>query len=233
MIIQENSSTNKPLSFQQQLILAIICLIIGTAIFGLALFSINSQNALFGLNAPVLDWFIAHRSIECTNILQIITKIASPLFLASSVCLISLIWMIAKHEVQRPLLLVGSMGFMVAVSLLLKNLIHNLRPDQINMIPAFETGYSFPSGHTLAVAVFLFVLGYLIYSRNFSWTRLILWKVTSIILICLTAVSRLYLGYHWLTDVVASLGISLIVLALVIFVDRFIEKRTKKLQNMF
>ena len=106
----------------------------------------------------------------------------------------------------------------------------NGRPAQINMIAPFEMDYSFPSGHTISVIVCLLVLGYLIYSRHYSSGRFFGWAIITIIGTAIVAISRLYLGYHWLTDVVASIGLGFIILALVIFIDRIFVSRFKKLE---
>ena len=113
-----------------------------------------------------------------------------------------------------------------ATSVILKSVIKDPRPPQLDMVPLFETDFSFPSGHTIGMAVFLFVLGYLIYSRHFSTMRFWVWIIIAVVGTGLIALSRLYLGYHWLTDVVASLGLALIILVIVIFVDLVVVKRS-------
>jgi undecaprenyl-diphosphatase len=98
------------------------------------------------------------------------------------------------------------------------------------MIKPFETDYSFPSGHTIGITVFLMVIGYLICSRRPGTIRAIIWIAVTMLGILAVSASRLYLGYHWLTDVIASVGLGLIVLAITIPIDRQFVDRSKKLK---
>ena len=106
----------------------------------------------------------------------------------------------------------------------------NDRPSQINMIQPFETDFSFPSGHTIGTVVFLLVIGYLLYSRHFSGGKLIGWIILAFFGTAVIAISRLYLGYHWLTDVVASVGLGLIILAVIIIIDKIVTNCFRKLE---
>jgi undecaprenyl-diphosphatase len=88
---------------------------------------------------------------------------------------------------------------------LLKTTIARPRPD-VSLIWVFkqENGYSFPSGHVMFYTVFF---GFLVFlAVNYlSRSRL---RMTTVILcglmIVLVGLSRIYLGAHWLTDVVAA-----------------------------
>ena len=208
-------------------VIAIISLIIGVVVFIIAYIGMDQQTGLGALNQPILSWMISHRNSNLTDIAKIVTTIANPLIFASIVCLIVIIWAIVKREIWRPIMLAGAMAIAAATSVILKFAIKDPRPPQIDMVPLFETDFSFPSGHTIGMAVFLFVLGYLIYSRHFSVMRFWVWIIIAIVGTSLIALSRLYLGYHWLTDVVASLGLALIILAVVIFIDIVFIKNSR------
>jgi undecaprenyl-diphosphatase len=182
---------------------------------------------LGALNQPILSWMISIRNPTATNIFQIITNLASPTILGCLVILGIAIWMYLGRELWRPLLLALALGSAALASFALKSLIMEARPPQIFMIPTFEVDFSFPSGHTLGVMVLFLVLGYLIYSRRFSIKRFVSWAVVAIFASGLIGVTRLYLGYHWLTDVIASVGLGLIILAAVIAVDSLASKYFK------
>lgn len=85
---------------------------------------------------------------------------------------------------------------------LLKNLFERARPDAFQMVAA--SGYSFPSGHAMVSIYFYGMLVFLIVRTMKSW----LWRcfLTAITLLFIAAmgISRIYLGVHYPSDVVAG-----------------------------
>jgi len=214
-------------STKQCIIIAIISLVLGTVIFVLAYIGMHQNSGIGVFNQPVLSFIIENRDPNITNIMKIITVLANPLSFATAIFVIAFIWAACKREIWRPILLASAMGIATVLSTLLKILIMNNRPAQTNMVLPFELDYSFPSGHTIGITVFLLVLGYLMCSRHSSGSRSFGWVIITIIGVSAVAISRLYLGYHWLTDVVASIGLGLIILAIIIFIDRLAARRFK------
>jgi undecaprenyl-diphosphatase len=225
--IIEASKKNTVWSTRRCIILATISLILGIVIFALAYIGMQQGTGIGALNQPILSFMIEHRDPNVTNIMKIITSVVNPLSFAIVIFVIASIWAFFKSGIWRPILLAIAMSIATILSTILKVYIMNVRPPQINMIIPFELDYSFPSAHTIVIAVFLLVLGYLICSRHSSGERVSSWIIVTIIGIGVIATSRLYLGYHWLTDVIASVGLSLIILALIIFIDIIAVRRTE------
>jgi undecaprenyl-diphosphatase len=96
------------------------------------------------------------------------------------------------------------------VILLIKNITNIPRPPLLNAL-VIEYDPSFPSGHTL-IAITLFFSILIILNRNvFNIPKILrnLLKVFVSFLIIMIPISRLYLGVHWMSDIVGGLLIGL------------------------
>lgn len=103
------------------------------------------------------------------------------------------------------------------LNLVLKNIVERPRPIGYRLID--ETGYSFPSGHSMISTAFYGLIIYLIW-KNVRNTKL---KYISCILlallILLIGISRIYLGVHYASDVIGGFTIS--IAYLIIFTSTF------------
>ncbi len=92
-------------------------------------------------------------------------------------------------------------------------------------VPGVESSFSFPSGHTIGAATLVLVSGYLVWTRHHSRTVALVWTTTTAVVIALVAFSRLYLGYHFVTDVLAAVCLALAVLGAVVMVYHWIDRK--------
>ena len=122
-------------------------------------------------------------------------------------------------------------GFLVGCNLIiitilnqvLKLIIQRPRPDEYRIIDA--SGYSFPSGHSMISMAFYGFIIYLIckYVNNKILKYFLIGLLGSLII--LIGVSRVYLGVHYVSDVIAGFIISIAYLILFTeIVDRFMTK---------
>ena len=122
-----------------------------------------------------------------------------------------------KYYIPAFLLVFFTQGAYVLTDFI-KNIVCRQRPCG-NAYP----GYSFPSGHSLIAMCFFGILIYLVYRHVSGF-----WKYFYItilgLLIILTGLSRLYLGVHFPTDVLAGLLIGFILVNLYIILDKFFAK---------
>ncbi|WGW12066.1 phosphatase PAP2 family protein [Saxibacter everestensis] len=121
----------------------------------------------------------------------------------------------------------------ISITILGKTAFARSRPDFEFAVPPLEHGYSFPSGHSLnavaltAVAVYLLV----------RWQRTRLARTLTIVVGTVFALgmclSRLFLGHHWATDVLAGICIALAWAAVVIATHAIVdlERRRRRAQD--
>jgi undecaprenyl-diphosphatase len=163
---------------------------------------VNAKIAL--LQAPLL-----------TKIMLVITSIGS---IAGLVILsvITFALLAYKKRWLNALLLAISMLSGLGVELLIKLIVHRLRPDNA-LVQA--SGYSFLSGHATMTILFFLLLIYFFRDdiKNKLWKNAFI--TTSIVLALLIGFSRIYLNVHWLSDVIGGfiLGLLWFMLSIVVF----------------
>ncbi|CAH0243065.1 hypothetical protein SRABI26_02950 [Arthrobacter sp. Bi26] len=213
-----------PLTSQRRLFfVAAGMLIAGETIFWTVLAAVQSNSGVAALDAPVHDRLVASRNPLATAFLAAVTTVTSPLWMTVIGCAVALAWAVWKREVWRPALLIGAMAATFAVSTLIKHDVGRGRPAASDFLLGPDDALSFPSGHTFGAGVFLCVVSYLLVAARGTRTSK---QSTSVLAFAaaaagtlVVAFSRLYLGYHWLTDVLAAMGLALAVTGIVILAD--------------
>lgn len=180
---------------------------------------VREGNRLASWDLPVWEWFIDHRTPALTTVMTAVTTLTGEVVLPLIIVVVAAGWFLRTRAWWHPALLVGSMLVAVAISTGMKHLVGRVRPPQLTMIGTPEATMSFPSGHTIAATTMFLVGGYLLWSRRRTIARFAGWLLLAGGASLLVAASRLYLGFHWLTDVLASLFLAVAVLGLVLVVD--------------
>lgn len=206
----------------------ILFCLLGALIFFSIFDAVQEQDDFARFDAPLSAWATANQHPTLIKIMYLITDASSPVALGVVTLVGASLWAWRKKELWRPALLVGAMTLAFIVSSAIKVATARARPSVTELINSIgAVSYSFPSGHTIGAAVFLLVLGYFFCSAKPTMRRIITWVTIIISGIVLVAFSRIYLGYHWLTDVSASVGLALLITALVIAADTYRPGRKK------
>ena len=132
-----------------------------------------------------------------------ITMFASPVIIAIMLLIFILIISNKKY---------GLFLFINTVNIFILNQILKLiflRPRPFELMLIDERGYSFPSGHAMVALAFFGLLIYFIWQMNLSKQIKKLFTILLIILILLIGISRIYLGVHYPSDVLAGYLVSL------------------------
>lgn len=206
---------------QVAIVVGLLLIVVGTAGFLGVYDAVQEADDLAALDTPVLEGLAAARSDPLTVTMTVITTITGPEVLPVLVLLGALAWGFLGRQWWQAILLAGAMIASTLVSVTIKDAVARPRPPVDTMtVAGVESTYSFPSGHTIGTATLLLVIGYLAWIRRPKVRSLVLWLAVIVVGIVVVALSRLYLGYHFLTDVTASVALAVAVLGAVIVVDR-------------
>ncbi|MBI5457298.1 phosphatase PAP2 family protein [Candidatus Kaiserbacteria bacterium] len=156
-----------------------------------------------GLDASVLQYLYTERGIATSLSFIGITELGSTVFVCGLTLCIG-IFLVFRRQIPYAAGLAISVFGGEAAALLIKDFLHRARPEKIYQAYA-ETGFSFPSGHATLAAAFYGFLMFLLWRMmpaGYLRTAAIL---ALTLLIGLIAFSRLYLGVHYLSDVLGGL----------------------------
>ena len=209
-----------PASAKRTLVVVAIALMaVGLAAFVTVLDSVVDRDGLSAIDAPVEQWLETGRTEWLTIVMIVIAIAFGPIVMPIIIVITTITWGVTAKHAWRPLLLAGGMLLGVLIVQALAPVIARERPPISDMLFGVDHTSSFPSGHVMGVADFLLITTYLVFSRHRRPVIMVLAFVAASGIVLLTAACRIYLGYHWATDALGSLSLSLVVLGIVIAVD--------------
>ena len=181
------------------------------AVIGAALFVTVASHVRSGstqaFDESVIRWLAAHRTPALDAAMVEITALGTGVVVIMIVAVAGLFLVLTGHKYSAILLLASTFGGIV-LNAVLKLGFDRPRPTVI--VPAVHTASSsFPSGHAMSAAIVYITVGYLaarLHKRK--WAR---WLVmtAAFTVIALISVSRMYLGVHYPSDVLAGIVVGL------------------------
>jgi len=143
------------------------------------------------------------KSGKYTNIFKIITNLGGVIFLIS----LSVLLLIILKNKKISFYIILNLGIAFLVNHTIKLILQRPRPTGYNLIE--ENGYSFPSGHSMISMAFYGFLIYLIFKKiKDKVLKYLLITLLSIVILSV-GLSRIYLGVHYASDVLAGFIIGL------------------------
>ena len=155
-----------------------------------------------------------------TPVARGITFLGGTIFIISSAVLL---FIIIKNK-KIGFLILANLAIVAALNQLLKHILKRPRPTGYRLIEV--SGYSFPSGHSMVSMAYYGFLIYLIYkyvkNKYIKWISICILSI----FICLIGISRIYLGVHYTSDVLAGFLISITYLIMYIeIVNKFVLEK--------
>lgn len=161
-------------------------------------------DGIAGIDQPITSWLAAHRDLWLTTTLRVVTHAGGPLLLAAFAFPISVAaaWRCGSW---RPVVLALVCGGGIPLVLFTaKALVGRERPP-LPFALVDADGYSFPSGHATGTAAVTVITAWMLTRWLIPWWtgRVVVWTV-AIGSVFLIGFSRVYLGVHYVSDVLAG-----------------------------
>ncbi len=201
----------------------IICVFLAIVLLSFLVMSGNSLS--------IENWFYyevtEYMNPTLTRIQKIITNIGSAVFVIAF-CLV----LICIKKTRKKVGVIASLTVMVAqfFNVILKNIFERQRPI-INRL-VYESGFSFPSGHSMVNAALYTMLIIIIY-KNMKNKGLKIAMISLCALVpILIGISRIYLGVHYLVDVLVGWLLGVLVAVIIdVIVEKYYDKKIKKIKS--
>ncbi len=189
--------------FGLQLTSAVLVFIGAAWLFGGVTEDVLSRDPLTIFDKRIEVWFSMHQEPSVTGFMSAVSWLHTwPIGVAAAFFLGYLIYwkrwrwvVIALFAVPGGLLLNTAM----------KLAVHRERPTLSGLSTALRT-YSFPSGHTIAATLVYGLIAIYLASQAGRWDRRVSIALAAIFVVVLVALSRMYLGVHYLSDVLAAMA---------------------------
>ncbi|WP_328523263.1 phosphatase PAP2 family protein [Kribbella sp. NBC_00359] len=168
---------------------------------------------------------VSHRTPVLTAIARTLTFIGSAAVLVPLTVVAALVLWRWTRSWRSSAVLVLAMIVSTVLTSVLKALIGRARPDTALVLGPVSETFAFPSGHTLNSTVFFLTLATLVCARISSRRTRTAILTVAVVLSIGVGLSRVYLGYHWATDVVAGWIVAIVWLVIVLNAAVLIRNR--------
>lgn len=166
-------------------------------------------NMLIGFDQPIQTAIRGDLPASLTVLFRTITHLIDIPVIITWVLIVAFIFYRKQWKLESYLML-GNLTLAGILIVTFKNIYQRPRPEIVHLVE--EKGFSFPSGHSLAVTLMVGSLIVILSQRikNTTWRKVV--QIGLGIYLVSVLVSRIYLGVHYPSDVIASLCVGLGVL---------------------
>ena len=191
-------------------------ILVGSALIGLVLVcaltvasaeiydNVKDADDLATLGVPALTLAISLRTPTNVAVAQFLTNLGGPVGLTIILIIVVAVMTICWRSRTPLVLMVIGMGGSLLMTTIGKDLVGRARPPQSAAVPPYEVSPSFPSGHALNNTVAACLVAYLLLLHLTSMLLRILTVVLAVAWFVTIGLTRVFLGYHWLTDVMVG-----------------------------
>jgi membrane-associated phospholipid phosphatase len=182
--------------------------------------SVVDADGVAALDHPALDLAVSLRQDWLNAFITGYTNIGGPIGMPILAVSIMVLLAVSRRSWTPVILLPAAAFGSLLMTVAGKDAIGRLRPPLELAVPPYESSPSFPSGHSLNAVVIAGIVAYLLVLRQHRKRTRALTIVLAVLFAVTMGLSRVYLGHHWLTDVLVAWTLGVAWLAVVITAHR-------------
>jgi membrane-associated phospholipid phosphatase len=182
-----------------------------------------NREPLTVIDAQLGTWLHAHATPSLTSAILVSTSLGSTIVVSCIAVALGLYLLWQRRFYWLGAVLSSVFGGML-LNKILKYVFHRARPQFTDPLLTLNS-YSFPSGHTIMATTLYGVLAAYLITRTTDLRRRVLIVLATGFLILLVGFSRMYLGAHYLSDVLAAIAEGLAWLSLCLTVVHSLRQR--------
>jgi membrane protein DedA with SNARE-associated domain/membrane-associated phospholipid phosphatase len=167
---------------------------------------VTSHEGLALADPRVHTWVLAHRTDWLDTVMRTVTWAGSTMILLPVLVLSTVLQRRARGSWRPAVEVAVAYGAAVVAHAVVAGAVERPRPPAAGWLAA-ASGWSYPSGHTTQVTALCGAL-LLVVSRGAPREVRTVASVVAVTIVVLVGASRVYLGVHWLTDVLGGLTLS-------------------------
>jgi undecaprenyl-diphosphatase len=154
------------------------------------------------VDAAIALWFHAHATPWLTPLVLAVSSLHDPLPMTAVVIVLATGLALKKRWLWLGCL-VATVPFGMLLNLLMKHAVQRARPRFDDPILTLPT-YSFPSGHVVGATLLYGLFAAMLWTWARTWRQRGAVVLAALAMVVLVAMTRLYLGVHYLSDVLAA-----------------------------
>jgi undecaprenyl-diphosphatase len=168
------------------------------------------------LDPHVTAWVVAHRAEWLTSVMRVATWLGSAGVIVPMALIVGLSFILFRRRWRPLALLAAAVAGAFGLYEIVKPVVGRPRPPSAIWIGHFS-GAAFPSGHATQSVAFYAMLAFVLGIGRSPGAKTVLWSSAAVVALVVGA-SRLYLGAHWMTDVLGGYALGATWVAVVVIV---------------
>ena len=169
-----------------------------------------AHEELAGLDPHVLTWVLDHRTAWLNHVMQAVTLVGSNYVLIPILAVVAVVLGRKRGSWRPAIAVVVVYGATLVLHAVVGELVNRPRPPAADWL-AHAVGWGYPAGHTIQATAACGILLFLFTKNRAPRVRVRLTLGLSLVVLLIGA-SEIYLGVHWLTDVLGAMTLGVAIL---------------------